>query len=214
MQTLVITGAVALFLLLALLLLSLNLFSLWKWWIKALMIVVTLGAVVVLYLTMTGLIGWASTDQLPKRFSLLATRIVEPDKLKGTPGRIFLWVEEVDDKQIVISPPRAFEVPYEVETASEVATAQQQIDGGGKVLGQFEATSSEEAAKDMNPQEKAEELVAIEGGNADRTGTGGGEGFGNIGDPASLTFSEMPPVPLPDKDAIPIVRTGAMPHGE
>ena len=132
MNTFAISGAIALFLLLGLLLLSLNIFSLWRWWVKALMIVVTLGSVVVLYFTMTGLIGWASTAQMPARFSLLSTRIVEPDKLKGLPGHIYLWVEEVDDEQVVISPPRAFEVPYEVETASNVATAQQQIEGGGK----------------------------------------------------------------------------------
>ncbi len=214
MNPLVITGSIALFLLLALLLVSLNIFSLWRWWVKAATIVLTLGSVLVLYFAMTGLIGWASPDRMPARFSLLATRIVEPDKLRNLPGRIYLWVEEVDDRQVVISPPRAFEVPYEVETASDVATAQQQIDGGGKVLGQFEATSAEEAARDMNPLEKADELVSLEGGGSDHGGQGGGEGFGSIGDPSSLTFSEMPPVPLPDKETIPIVRTGAMPHGE
>jgi hypothetical protein len=201
MNPLVITGSVALFLLLALLLLSLNIFSLWRWWVKALMIVITLGSVIVLYFTMTGLIGWASTDPMPKRFSLLFTRIVEPDKLKGLPGHIYLWVEEVDDRQVVISPPRAFEVPYEVETASDVATAQQQIDGGGKVLGQFAATSSEEASKDVAPQEKGAGAVDMKGSNSEKAGQGG-EGFQTIGDPGSLTFSEMPPVELPDKGMV------------
>lgn len=212
MQTLVITGSVALFLLLALLLLSLNFLSLWKWWVKALAIVATLGSVVVLYFTMTGLIGWATTAEMPKRFSLLSTRIVEPDKLNGTPGHIYLWIEEVDDNQIVISPPRAFEVAYEVETASEVATAQQQLEGGGKVLGQFEATGTEEAAKDMNPMEKGAGAISMEGSNTTQTGAGSGEGFESIGDPGSLTFSEMPPVPLPNKDAIPVVQNGSMPN--
>jgi hypothetical protein len=201
MQTLVITGSIALFLLVALLLLNLNLFSLWKWWIKALAIVVTLGAVVVLYFTMTGVIGWASTDRMPARFSLLATRIVEPDKLKGLPGHIYLWVEEVDDQQITISPPRAFEVAYAIETASDVATAQQQLEGGGKVLGQYEATSAEQATRDMNPQERGANAVIMQGSTTDKSGQGG-EGFESIGDPGSLTFSEMPPVPLPDKGVV------------
>ncbi|MBN9309929.1 hypothetical protein [Devosia sp.] len=201
MNTLVITGSIALFLLLALLLLSLNLFSLWRWWVKALMIVVTLGSVIVLYFTMTGLIGWASTDRMPARFSLLSTRIVEPDKLKGLPGHIYLWIEEVDDQQVVIAPPRAFEVPYEVETASDVATAQQQIEGGGKVLGQFAATGSEEAAKDVAPQEKGAGAVDMQGAATQGQGQGG-EGLENVGDPGTLTFSEMPPVPLPDKGVV------------
>lgn len=201
MNPLVIVGALALFLILALLLLSLNLTSLWKWWIKAGAIVVTLGAVVVLYFTMTGLIGWASPGEMPHRFSLLATRIVEPDRLKNIPGHIYLWVEEVDDRQVVISPPRAFEVPYAVEIASDVASAQQQIAGGGQVLGQFAATSTEVPDRPADIQSQGQGTVNAEG-TSDRQGGGGGEGADKIGDPGALTFSEMPPVALPDKAVI------------
>lgn len=198
MNPFAIVGAVALFLVLALLLLSLNLASLWKWWIKAAAIVVTLGSVVVLYFTMTGLIGWASAGQMPARFSLLSTRIVEPDQLNNLPGRIYLWVEEVDNRQIVISPPRAFEVPYKVETASEVATAQKQIEGGGKVLGEFAATGAEEANAAQTAQKQGDGAITTQG-TSDRSSGGSGEGAETIGDPATLVFSEMPPVSLPDK---------------
>ncbi|WP_055046921.1 hypothetical protein [Devosia sp. A16] len=201
MSPLVIVGAIALFLLLALLLLSLNLTSLWKWWIKAGAIVVTLGAVLVLYFTMTGLVGWASSGAMPKRFSLLATRIVEPDKLNNLPGAIYLWVEEVDDRQIVISPPRAFEVPYKVEIATEVASAQQQIEGGGKVLGQFAATGNAETNAAQTAQQQGKGAINTDG-NANLSAGGGGEGAEKIGDPSALTFSEMPPVALPDKAVI------------
>jgi hypothetical protein len=198
---LIIVGALALFLVLALLLLSLNLTSLWKWWIKAGAIVVTLGSVIVLYFAMTGLIGWASPGEMPKRFGLLATRIVEPDKLNNLPGAIYLWVEEVDDRQIVISPPRAFQVPYKVEIATEVASAQQQIEGGGKVLGQFAATGSAEANAAQTAQQQGQGAINTDG-NANLSASGGGEGAETIGDPGALTFSEMPPVALPDKAAI------------
>jgi len=201
MNPLVIVGAVALFLVLALLLLSLNLTSLWRWWIKAGAIVVTLGAVIVLYFTMTGLIGWASPGDMPKRFSLLATRIVEPDKLGNLPGAIYLWIEEVDDRQIVISPPRAFQVPYKVEIATEVASAQQQIEAGGKVLGQFAATGNEQANAAQTAQQQGQGAISTDG-EANRTASGGGEGGGNIGDPGALSFSQMPPVDLPDKAAV------------
>lgn len=195
-------GALALFLLLVLLLLSLNFTSLWKWWVKAIAIVVSLASVIVLYFTMTGLIGWASPGAMPSRFSVLSTRIVEPDKLNNLPGHIYLWIEEVDDRQIVISPPRAFEVPYKVEVASEVATAQKQIEGGGKVLGEFAATGSDEATKDVKPQDKGEGAVTTDGMSTQAGGNSGGEGAETIGDPASLTFSEMPPVALPNKSVI------------
>ncbi len=196
-----IPGAVALFLVLALLLLSLNLASLWKWWIKAAAIVVTLGSVLVLYFTMTGLIGWASPGEMPKRFSLLATRIVEPDKLNNLPGHIYLWLEEVDDRQIVISPPRAFEVPYKVEIATDVATAQQELEGGGKILGQFAATGNAEANAAQTAQQQGTGAISVDGASDQQAGSGG-EGAETIGDPGALTFSEMPPVDLPDKAVI------------
>jgi len=198
MMDLPLSGAVALFLVLAVLLLSLNLASLWKWWIKAGAIVITLGGMVALYFVVTGVIGWASTGAMPARFSLLATRIVEPDKLGGTPGRIFLWVEEVDDRQIVISPPRAFEVPYAVEIATDIAMAQAKLEGGGKVLGEFEATGSEEANAAQTAQEAGSGEVEI-GETRDGKSSGSGEGAETIGDQGALSFSDMPPVDLPDK---------------
>lgn len=161
----------------------------------------TLSSVIVLYFAMTGLIGWASPGEMPKRFGLLATRIVEPDKLNNLSSAIYLWVEEVDDCQIVISPPRAFEVPYRVEIATEVASAQQQIEGGGKVLGQFAATGNAEANAAQTAQQQGQGAINTDG-NANLSASGGGEGAERIGDPGALTFSEMPPVELPDKAVI------------
>lgn len=201
MMELPIAGAAALFLVLAILLLSLNLASLWKWWIKAGAIVVTLAGIVVLYFVMTGVIGWASTGPMPARFSLLSTRIVEPDKLTGAPGHIYLWVEEVDDRQIIIGPPRAFEVPYKVEIATDVATAQAKLEGGGKVLGEFAATGSEEANALQTAQEQGSGQVDI-GPTAEGQSNGSGEGAESIGDTGALSFSDMPPVDLPDKAVI------------
>lgn len=196
-----LAGAIALFLVLAVLLLSLNLASLWKWWIKAGAIVITLSGLIGLYFIFTGVVGWASTGAMPARFSLLATRIVEPDKLAGTPGRIFLWLEEVDERQIVTSPPRAFEVPYVVEIATDVAMAQAKLEGGGKVLGEFAATGSEEANADQTAQEAGSGAVEV-GETREGSASGSGEGGETIGDHGAISFSDMPPVDLPDKAVI------------
>jgi len=201
MMDLPIAGAIALFLVLVILLLSLNLTSLWKWWIKAGAIVIAIFGIVVLYFVFTGVIGWASTGAMPARFSLLATRIVEPDKMTGAAGHIYLWVEEVDDRQIVVGPPRAFEVPYKVEIATDVATAQAKLEGGGEVLGEFAATGAEEATAAQTAQEKGSGKVEI-GQTEEGGSTGGGEGSETIGDNGALSFSDMPPVDLPDKGAV------------
>ena len=202
MTTLPLIGGLSVGLGLILLLVSLNLVSLWRWWIKAAAILVTLGGLVILYFSMTGLIGWASTGAMPARFSLLSTRIVEPDKLRGTEGHIYLWVEEVDTHQVVIGPPRAFEVPYKVEIATDVATAQEQISGGGKVLGQFAATVQAQPDRSANVQSRDEGTPELAGGSEKRDAGTGGEGGESIGDTGALTFTEMPPVDLPDKASI------------
>ena len=201
MMDLPVAGAIAVLLVLVILLLSLNLTSLWKWWIKAGAIVIAISGIVVLYFVVTGVMGWASTGAMPPRFSLLATRIVEPDKLTGAAGHIYLWVEEVDDRQIVVGPPRAFEVPYKVEIATDVATAQAKLEGGGEVLGEFAATGAEEATAAQTAQEKGSGKVEI-GQTEEGGSTGGGEGSETIGDQGALNFSDMPPVDLPDKGAV------------
>lgn len=201
MMDLPIAGAAALFLVLVVLLLSLNLTSLWKWWIKAGAIVIAISGIAVLYFVFTGVIGWASSGAMPARFSLLATRIVEPDRLTGAAGHIYLWVEEVDDRQIVISPPRAFEVPYDIEIATDVAMAQAKLEGGGEVLGQFAATGSEEANAAQTAQEAGSGKVEI-GETREGQSSGSGEGGETIGDHGALSFSDMPPVDLPDKGVI------------
>ena len=58
LQALVAT--LAIYGLLAVLLLSLNIFSLWRWWVKALAIVLTGGALVVGALALNQVAGWRS----------------------------------------------------------------------------------------------------------------------------------------------------------
>ena len=121
---------VACYAVLGALLLSLNITSLWRWWVKVAAIVLTVVACVGSYFSISGLLGWPAQAGMPERFNLVSTRIVEPDMLRGTEGRIYLWIEQVDENQVIISPPRAFEVPYEVDLSIQVAEAQSELKGG------------------------------------------------------------------------------------
>ena len=202
MTELPIAGGVAIFLVLAILLLSLNLASLWKWWIKAGAIVVTLCGIAVLYFVFTGIIGWASTGQMPPRFSLLATRIVEPDRMSGAPGHIYMWAEEIDDRQVVIGPPRAYEVPYEIKIATDVTSAQMKLESGEKVLGEFSPAGSEAANPAEAAPEKGDAEVTMGSAAANASNNSSGGGAETIGDTGAFTFSDMPPVVLPDKGLV------------
>jgi len=199
MSTTAVVAIVAVYVVLAILLLSLNIASLWRWWIKAGAIVLTTVMFVFSYLAITGLLGWPTNGAMPARFSLLSTRIVEPDNLRGLPGHIYLWIEEIDENQVVVSSPRAYEVPYSVDLSSEVAMAQDKIDGGDSIMGQYAADSSQAGEKQAAPNESEGELSMAGGDQEQGQSTGEGGAFVDINTAATLSFSDMPPVSLPDK---------------
>jgi hypothetical protein len=89
---------------LGVLLLSVGLTSPLRWWIKAAAIVVTSVFFVEAFFATKGLLGWPGSGRLPARFQLLWTRVVEPDPKIHDAGSIFLWVEEVDENNVPISP--------------------------------------------------------------------------------------------------------------
>lgn len=186
---------------LALLLLSLNFTSLWRWWIKAAAIVLTVIACIGSYFSISGLLGWPSGDAMPERFNLVSTRIVEPDMLRGTEGRIYLWIEQIDENQVIIAPPRAFEVPYEVDLSTQVAEAQSALNGGSKILGEFAATEEQGGERQAAPSDGSETGDFSQGSDV---GTASGEG-GTFEDTTmvnTLSFSDMPPVNLPSKPVL------------
>ena len=187
--------------LLAVLLLSLNFTSLWRWWIKAAAIVLTVIAWIGSYFSIAGLLGWPSGDALPERFNLVSTRIVEPDILRGTQGRIYLWIEQIDEDQVIISPPRAFEVPYEVDLSTQVAEAQSALNGGSKILGEFSATEERGGERQAAPREGTETGDFSVGSDVGKASGQGGT-FEDTTAANTLGFSDMPPVNLPSKPVL------------
>lgn len=196
-----IAATVICYAVLGILLLSLNLTALWRWWIKALAILLTVGACIGSYFAMNGLLGWPASIGMPERFNLLATRIVEPDTARGAPGHIYLWLEQIDEQQRIVSAPRAYEVPFALELAFEVEKAQDTLDDGGSILGEFD-TSEAEAATDTGSAPNDEQIDRLAGGNDGGVSTGDGARFEGTRSNPSLVFSDMPPVPLPSKPDI------------
>lgn len=107
-----LTGVVLAYVAIGVLLLSLNIASRWHWGVKSAAIAVTTLFFGVSYGSIAGLIGWPSEARVPEHFQLHWATVVEPDKLNGLPGSIYLWLEELDDDNIPKGTPRAFRVPY------------------------------------------------------------------------------------------------------
>lgn len=94
---------------------------------------------VAVFFSSQSLLGWAAASAVPERFQILWTRIVEPNPSRQWPGAIYLWVEELDRHNIASGVPRAFVVPYSVELASRVSTAQAEIKKGNPQAGTRQA---------------------------------------------------------------------------
>jgi hypothetical protein len=196
-------GTVAVYGVLALLLLSLNIFSLWRWWIKAGAMLLTAVVFVAAYSVIAGLLGWPSEGPLPERFSLLNTHVEEPDKQNGNPGHIYLWLQEINAEQIPIAPPRAYALPFVVETMKGVTESQEILDRGEAVLGESKTQVTEASGRKGEDGQNADDLTAEQGGvnlsnGGQRNNNGAGSIFGFPGG-QTINFSPMPPATLPQK---------------
>ncbi len=136
MYTLGITGLVAAYVLVALLLLSINLYSNWSWKVKAGSIVATTLLYVITYLSWPPLLGWPTGDQPPARFRLVAADIVQPDKMTGAEGKVYLWLKDLNDLS-GRSRPRSHQLPYSAELHEMVLKAKSKMEKGMPQLGEF-----------------------------------------------------------------------------
>jgi hypothetical protein len=122
----------------------------------------------------------------PKAFKLHWARVLEPNPLMGERGRVFLWLEELDEMNFPLGTPRAYALPYDPDLVRKVEAAMGMIAKGEEVAG----TISEQPTEEISPAEELAEEVAEEGDRAGgpRTGAPAGRFFGF--DPSDLVFGE------------------------
>lgn len=129
------TALVAAYVLIALLLLSINLYSKWSWRVKTLTVIAVSAFYLITYFSIPPLLGWPTDQALPERFNLVAIYVDEPNKITGEPGEIYLWVADMKhgpghDK------PRAYRVPFSVALHTKVVEAGVKLRKGLPQLGE------------------------------------------------------------------------------
>jgi hypothetical protein len=123
------------YLVLVVLLLSLNLKSAWRWPIKACAITVALGFVIATFVALEEMLGWPTEGAPPAHFQLYAALVREPDRSNRSNGAIYLWlVPRVAEGQSD-PPPRAYALPYSRALHEQVARAQARLKEGQPVDG-------------------------------------------------------------------------------
>ena len=102
--------------------------------------------------------GLPSDAPPPERFRLHWARILEPNKLSGEKGSIFLWVEALDEDYYPSGLPRAYSLPYSLELAETVKAGLAAIADGEEIAGEI----SENAAE-LDTSERLAEEIANQG---------------------------------------------------
>jgi hypothetical protein len=177
----------------AVLLLSLNLASRWHWGIKASAIGVTTIFFGVSYASIAGLIGWPSEARVPEHFQLDWATVVEPDKLTGAPGSIYLWLEVLDENNAPSGTSRAFRVPYSRALADRIGRAKERIEQGMNQAG-----TARELGVPEGPPDQDQRLAGTPPRQQNE--------WDSSGDPTAfiqhmpaIQFEDLPPPVLPPK---------------
>ena len=188
-----IFGAVASYVVVAVLLLSLNVTSLWRWWIKGAAIVATTGFFVWTYVALVGLLGWATPYDLPPpRFKVVWTEIVEPVPEAGNPGAIYLWVEELDANNVPSGIPRSYQIVYIDQLAEDLRGVQDRREAGEEVMGEMQA-------REPGEDERQESANRQGNRNQNPLETSRTDSVPDFNDSQVMTFQDLPPIITPDK---------------
>lgn len=144
------------------------------------------------YVQVGELRGLPSDGPIPKFFQLHWARVVEPNQMLKEPGRIYLWLEELDEDNYPSGTPRAYVVPYSENLVQMVAAAMGEIQQGKEVAG---SVSDEEAPEDT--AERLAEEITKQGG--DRSGAAAVGEKVVLFDESLLSFGTKPAPVTPEK---------------
>ena len=168
----------------AALLLNLNLASPWRREIKLAAIFLVTALYVGAYIGAQNLRGWAIAELPANPFKLHWAVIEEPDKINGTPGRIYILAQPMGAGGALRGSPRLHGLPFSPELADAVEEALEQVEGGKP----FEARL---AYKKARPPEEAK-IQKREGESANEDSAGDRPTL-------KLEFRDLPVPDLPPK---------------
>jgi hypothetical protein len=154
-----ITGIIAAYILLALLLLSINLYSKWSWQVKAIAIVITSAFYVISYYSFPPILGWPTTQNPPAQFRLIAAHVVQPNKEAGKSGAVYIWLTEIEN-MTDLPEPRAYELQYSNELHERIVNVKSKLDKDIAQMGEFK--DPDDTFNQVDEQKRGVKSVHIE----------------------------------------------------
>jgi hypothetical protein len=119
---------------------------------------------------------------MPADFRLHWVVIEEPDKVTGADGKIYFWIRELDQAGLAEGAPRAYQIPWDEDTAEATQEALEELEGGQLLNGRM-------SRQMINPN-----LIS-----PDPTAQYRGDESGSSGEQARFEFIRLPPPTLPPK---------------
>jgi hypothetical protein len=187
-----VVGLVAAYVSIAVLLLSLNLTSLWRWWVKAAAIIITTAFYGITFASLNGLMGWPTTQKLPTRFSLVSSVIAEPDRKTNSPGHIYLWADTLDANNIPSGRPRSYQLTYSEKLARKISQAQEKRDQGIEVMGLL-------ADREPPPAQPRSDIKLGQMQDSKNQQSPATDTVPFREEASDISFEDLPPVLLPEK---------------
>ena len=146
-----IGGLIAAYVALAVLLLSLHLYSSWNWGIKLAATLILAAFYFVTYGTLPQMLGWPTSYDLPRRILVIGIDVAEPD-------HVYLWARDLD-RGLGRTEPRAYRLPYSPALHQAAEQAGKKLRKGMPVIGEIEPgvagsllVGEGEAAASVRPQ--------------------------------------------------------------
>lgn len=136
MYTLSLVGIITSYIIIALLLVSMLLYSTWSIKIKVSSCIITVIFFITSFMSFSPLLGWATEDEPTLRFRLISAYVHQPDKLTGDEGSIYIWVTKLEDLTAV-QVPRSHKLPYTESLHEKIINANAKLDKGIAQLGEF-----------------------------------------------------------------------------
>ena len=130
MSSIGIGGLIAAYIALAVLLLSLHLYSSWNWGIKLAATLILAAFYFVTYRSLPEMLGWPTAYDLPRRIQLIGIDIAEPNY-------VYLWARDLE-RGLAPSPPRAYRLPYSTALHEAAEEAGGKLRKGLPVIGEIE----------------------------------------------------------------------------
>ncbi len=109
---------------------------------------------------LTDLLGWPVEQELPTKFVVLSSQVNEPTKSEKSPGRIYLWLTEIEDT-LPQKRPRAYSLDYSEALHSEIEQAAKRRRRGIVQVGESLAVDKVIGKQSSMPAANATQLISI-----------------------------------------------------